>query len=124
MSNEKSNHPRNISINDAVEKVLVDMTDEMKMKISNSPRGSLLIFHQSLGQYIRNKLHLWDCYRENKCSGLDPEWTSYFILEALWDKLQTKNNYRDTLRDPESEKPLPEELRYCDITHYWKAVHY
>lgn len=87
----------------AVDRLMSTMTADDLTALRDTPKGSLIQYHFSLGMYIRNEFGLWQgndellrsCYPEVTDSYLleiikqDPDGASTRIIEGLWRRLQS-----------------------------------
>jgi hypothetical protein len=94
MNKSVSNWPK--TIDEAVDKLLELIPKMDQLHLKDTPENELIMYHFSLGMYIRNQFGLW---KENKellrsCAGkgrnfIDPDDASMVIIEALWKRLQS-----------------------------------
>jgi hypothetical protein len=81
-----------LTVEEAVEHLLPEMSDEDKRALRELPEDDLIVTHFGLGMYIRNKLGLWDKNSElmEACGVFvpDPDRASSVIIQALWRRLQ------------------------------------
>jgi hypothetical protein len=85
------------SVQDAVERLLSELSDTDKLAIQNSSKENLAMFHHGLGNYIRNEFGLWkdneellrDCLPGAKDP--KPDDASSVIIKALWRSLQASS---------------------------------
>lgn len=78
------------SLQEAVDRLIVLLTQAEKDKIAAAPDADAIIVHFSLGAYIRKVFGLW---RGNKalmvsCGALNPEDASTVIIRELWARLR------------------------------------
>lgn len=89
------------SIHEAVELLLVGLTEESKEIITNIPDEFSLvsICHDNLGRYIRNQFGLWngnnDILTTCGCKNVHPDNASIVILIALWQNLLRETKKKD-----------------------------
>ena len=81
------------TVDAAVARLLIELPDDSKKVIADTPKTDLIKFLRDLGMGIRSKFGLWKGNPEltksacpNDC---DPEAASMVIIEALWEKLQS-----------------------------------
>jgi hypothetical protein len=82
------------SVGEAVKRLLLEFSDRDKLAFKNSSEADLVLFHLSLGNYIRNEFGLWgsnkellrDCFPQN--SEPNPDDASSVIINSLWKVLQ------------------------------------
>ncbi len=82
------------SVQEAVQRLLLELSDRDKLVIENTPEEDLTILHLTLGNYIRNEFGLWkdkeellkDCLPE--AIEPNPDDASSVIIKALWRSLQ------------------------------------
>ena len=78
------------TINEAVTRLLAEMTDEDKAHVRGRKKEDLILFHHDWGMGIRNDFGLWkgntnliaDCHAKH------PDNASMVIIEAVWQRLQ------------------------------------
>ena len=84
------------SIQEAIERLLLELSDRDKLVIKNTSEEDLSMFHLTWGNYIRNEFGLWGNNREllRGCSPegseSNPDDASSVIMKALWKSLQAK----------------------------------
>lgn len=80
------------TLEEAVAKIVDQMTDEDRSTVRATPRGDLIRFHHGWGTGIRNTFGLWGENRAllDACGGGHPDSASMVIIEAVWDRLQGK----------------------------------
>ncbi len=87
---------------EAVKRILSILTEESKETIKNTPEEKLILFHFSLGMFIRNELGLWkggnkelseDCCDEPSYY-YDPDHVSGIIIDAIWERLKDNRAYK------------------------------
>ena len=93
---QKSENVYPKTIEEAVDKLLLEMHDRLKNDVMHSTEEDLVKnFNLGLGTYIKNAFGLWndqnpellrDCISEN----IHPDEASKIILKALWKRLQEK----------------------------------
>ncbi len=78
------------TIEEAADVVLNNMTDDEKKQLQDTKRESLIHYHVSLGNEIRNKLGLWHgneaLLKSSNCD--HPDDCSMKIIERAWEKIQ------------------------------------
>jgi hypothetical protein len=72
---------------DAFIEVLSHLSNGEKKKIAKLAKNQLVSLHDGLGRYIRNNMGLWSNYRGREDELDHPDWTSFFILEGLWNQI-------------------------------------
>ena len=88
------------SVSEAVDRLLAELTDDLKEEIRSTPPHELWRYHHSLGLHIRNEFGLWwgndelltSCHRARYKNRVTPEGitaddASATIVEALWERL-------------------------------------
>lgn len=82
----------------AVDKILLDLSEYNRTKIANMDDNRLKVFHQSYGIVLRNKFRLWtnDSLKQSCCevSGLakvNPDQASFIILKELQNRTRQKH---------------------------------
>jgi hypothetical protein len=87
-------HPK--TIDEAVNKLLVILTDQEKEQVKALPEEDLVLLHVSLGREIRNAFGL-----NNGNTALlgqrSADNTAMKIIEELWKRLQRRKKIRQTL---------------------------
>jgi hypothetical protein len=94
--------PRNVD--EAIRRIMSELSDKDKNIIKNSSFNDLIHFHFSLGMWIRNNFGLWKGNRElarslaekfpdrvlklYDCEHVEPDSASMVIIEEVWKKLQ------------------------------------
>ena len=78
------------TVNEAVTNILATMSDEDKIRVGDTPKNELILFHHGWGTGIRNDFGLW---RGNTnlmadCHAGHPDDASMVIIEPVWQKLQ------------------------------------
>lgn len=93
MNKPKKKWPK--TVEEAVEQLLSLMSEEEKQCLRKTPKKDLIMFHFSLGLYIRNNFGLWQGNREllQSISKSDfpfvhPDDASSVIIEELWKRLR------------------------------------
>lgn len=93
MNKQKKNWPE--TIEEAVEQLLSLMSEEDKHCLKKTPKKDLIMFHFSLGLYIRNNFGLWKGNREllqyiskSDFPFVHPDDASMIIIEELWKRLR------------------------------------
>ena len=83
-------YPR--TLDEAVERVLADLSEADRDRVRNTPRGELIRFHHGWGTGIRNAFGLWGKNRELLESlgagGWGADAVSMQIIETVWERLQ------------------------------------
>jgi hypothetical protein len=86
------------TIDEAVDKLLSELSFKDKTKIANMSESDLIKFHLSYGVYIRNEFRLWGndslmefCKSYAGVATINPEQASYVIIKELWERLQNAN---------------------------------
>ena len=79
-------------MDEAIDFVLIRLTDEEKQQLRDTPREGLLEHHFGLGMWIRNKLRLWDreldILEPDELRMLPADMVSMDIIKGIWEKLQ------------------------------------
>lgn len=97
--------PGPTTLDDAVTLLLSTLSEEEKESLRATPREELILYHFSLGLYIRNQFGLWQgndellrsCYPEVADPYLreivmhDPDGASSRIIEALWERVRGRS---------------------------------
>jgi hypothetical protein len=83
----ESEWPRTIEA--AVAKILSVMTMEQRELLGGTEYDDLILFHHSLGMWVRNQFGLWRGNKElmDACRLPDPDDCSMVIIEACWHRL-------------------------------------
>ncbi len=96
MDGSKQLFPGNID--EAVDKLLSELSFKDKTKIANMSEVGLIKLNISYGIYIRNEFRLWgnesmlaSCGAYAGVNEITPEQASYIIIKELWEKLQNSN---------------------------------
>ena len=82
------------SVDDAVERLMAEISEEEKKILMNTPEKELFKYHFGFGMYIRNEFGLWQGNKDllESCCGEgyfpDPDEASSVIIRALWERLQ------------------------------------
>ena len=81
-----------ISVEAAVNRMILEMTDETKESIRSMPDTDLIKLHHSMGRGIRNRFGLWKGNNEllKDTGANEPDAASMFIIKALWKRLNEK----------------------------------
>jgi len=86
------------TIDEAVDRLISELSFKEKTKIANMSESDLITFHISYGVYIRNELRLWGndsllafCKAYAGVNDINPEQASYIIVKELWERLQSAN---------------------------------
>ncbi len=84
------------SLKEAVETLKILLTQEELDQIASKTEAELLLYHFSLGMFIRNGFGLWGGNREllRDCGStrMHPDDASGVIISALWEDLQKNNS--------------------------------
>jgi hypothetical protein len=80
------------TVEQAVNQILLSISDEDKETVKNTPEEDLIIFHHGWGTNIRNNIGLWSG-NEELLKSCGAEWmgadsASAIIIQAVWKKLQ------------------------------------
>ena len=92
MTKTKKEWPK--SMDEAVERLMADLSEEDKKELKNTKEEYLILHHFGLGEHIRNEFGLWQWNKdllESCCGGgyyQDPDEASSVIIKALWERLQ------------------------------------
>jgi hypothetical protein len=80
------------TVNDAVTRLLSELSEKDKEAIKVTKRDDLIKYHFNLGLWIRNNFGLWNGNYSllTDCHSKHPDGASGVIIEALWQKLQTR----------------------------------
>lgn len=85
-------------MDEAVDKLLSELSFKDKTKIANMSEVDLIKLNISYGIYIRNEFRLWgntsllaSCGAYAGVHKISPEQASYIIIKELWEKLQNSN---------------------------------
>ena len=80
------------TIDEAVDFILSEMSDEDRKTFMETPRNDLIKYHHGFGTAIRNRLGLWSGNSKlMQATGKQhPDDASMVIIEALWDRLHDK----------------------------------
>lgn len=92
--NENNDIPA--TIEEAVNRLLSDLSIESKQQIKESNKDELINFHFGLGMTIRNQFKLWeensdllnDCKKISGGQFVMVDDASEIIIKALWERLQ------------------------------------
>jgi hypothetical protein len=82
------------TMDEAVERLMVELSDEDKKILKSTPKKELVKYHFGFGMHIRNEFGLWKGNKdllESCCGGgysHDPDEASSVIIRALWERLQ------------------------------------
>ena len=84
------------TVEQAVSRLMTELSIHDKRKIVNTPKGSLPTLHFAVGTDIRNDFGLWSgneklfesCWLIADQQDLDIDDASFIILNALWERLQ------------------------------------
>ena len=87
-------HPK--TINEAVDRLLVILTDKTKEQIKGLPKDYLVLLHFSLGKHIRNAFGLNDG-NTALLGHRSADDTAMKIIEELWIRLQRRKTVRRIL---------------------------
>lgn len=101
-------------LEEAVEEVLLHMSEGTKRRVANSPKYLLSSFNLGLGLTIKNGLGLSTQFPDSNLADAE----LFKIMEGVWESLQKDRRYKDVLRNPETGDELPEELRNVNLTQY------
>jgi len=84
-----------ITVEEAVDKILSDISEYKKVKIANMNEERLSVFHQDFGFYIMNTMRLWtneplrqSCCQVSGLSKVNVDQASYIILKELQNRLR------------------------------------
>lgn len=80
------------TIGEAVNLLLISLSDENRQAIRSMPEEELGSLHLGLGTYIRNEFDLWKNNKEllATCGKENPDNASTVIIRALWERLRIK----------------------------------
>jgi hypothetical protein len=90
---DRAMHPEwPLTVDDAVTKILAQMSESDKAAVKTKKKSELIQYHMSWGMGIRNSFGLWGGNRSllADCHAYHPDDASMVIMEAVWQKLQTK----------------------------------
>ncbi len=77
------------SVDEAVNRILSEMPDDVKLTIRSMPESDLRKLHHSIGRKIRNRFGLWsgntDLLKDSGAS--EPDAASMVIIQSLWKRL-------------------------------------
>ena len=81
-----------LTVDDAVTRILSGWSQADKAEFRAKKKDDLILYHMSLGLWIRNNYGLWngnasllaDCHTDV------PDGASMVIIEAIWQRLQTQ----------------------------------
>jgi hypothetical protein len=93
------------TVDEAVDQLLLSMSEEDKGTLRNTPEGELFFYHFGWGLYIRNKFGLWSgneeilkscvsrkypdsAYDEFLAMMMEPDGASMEIIKATWQRLR------------------------------------
>ena len=82
------------SVKEAVKRLLLELPENDKLVIKNTPEEDLSLFHFTWANYVRNEFGLWDNNDEllKDClpdsNERNPDDASAVIITALWKSLQ------------------------------------
>ena len=84
------------TLDQAVDWLLNELSQEEQIILRGVAFDDLIGFHHSLGQFLRNKLGMWDGNDElvrSCCVGdeLHPDTASQTIIEVAWTRLQARS---------------------------------
>lgn len=89
------------TIDEAVDRLMADLSFKDKTKIANMSESDLIKFHMAYGATIRNEFRLWGndalltfCKTYAGVNDISPEQASYIIVKELWERLQSANVLR------------------------------
>lgn len=82
------------TVDQAVERLLSELSEDDLAMIGSTPREDLVDFHFSLGMPIRNEFGLWGgnfrlLLSIGEREALHPDIASHFIIVALWEHLNS-----------------------------------
>ena len=82
------------TVDQAVERLLVELPEDKLAIIESTQRDDLVEFHFSLGMHIRNEFGLWSgnprlLLSIGEREALHPDFASHFIIVALWEHLNS-----------------------------------
>lgn len=87
-----------MTVEEAVDRILVELPEEDKEVIKNKPSDfDMIFYHHGLGTWVRNKFGLWQDNEEllRSCGCGQADDASSVILRALWQKLQGEASVSD-----------------------------
>ena len=85
LKTEKANSNWPKTIDEAAERLLTELSEKEKERLKNTPEDELIVFHFSLGIFVRNHFGLW---AGNLCqSAMHPDDISSAIIKRAWEKL-------------------------------------
>jgi len=91
MSKPRKKWPR--TVEEAVNRLIQEMSEEDRETLKNTPEKDLIMYHFSLGMWVRNEFGLWQGNEEllKSCATkepfIHPDDASSIIIEELWKKL-------------------------------------
>ena len=91
MSKSRKKWPK--TVEEAVNRMIQEMSEEDRTRLKNTPEKDLIMYHFSLGMWVRNEFGLWQGNDEllKSCAKKDPlihpDDVSSIIIEELWNKL-------------------------------------
>ncbi|OLP20086.1 hypothetical protein BST81_02280 [Leptolyngbya sp. 'hensonii'] len=79
------------TLEEAVESIMAELSQEDKITVRNTPREDLIRFHHGWGTGIRNSFGLWQGNQAllQACNSTFPDDASMVIIEAVWEQLQS-----------------------------------
>jgi len=86
---ERAKWPK--TVDEAVDRLLIELKPADQLEIRSKAKDDLILYHISLGLYIRNSFGLWRGNRAllRSAGENQPDNASGVIIEALWKRLQT-----------------------------------
>ncbi len=75
------------TIKDAAAILLSEVSDREKLKLRNTKKENLILYHLTWGEKIRNRFGLWSG-NEKDAGENHPDSVSMKIMEEVWDKIQ------------------------------------
>lgn len=83
--------PLPLTLNEAVDDLLLTLTEEDKAFVRSTPSSDLIQFHSNWGRAIRNSFHLWEKSSPllADCKVEHPDEASMLIIHAVHKRLTT-----------------------------------
>ena len=101
ITQSKADHDFPTTVEEAVDRILFDISEHKKSMISNMSQDRLSVFHQSFGFYIMNTMRLWtneplkgSCCELEGVSKVSTDQASYIILKELQKRIK-QSDYKE-----------------------------
>jgi uncharacterized protein DUF6794 len=100
-SSSSKNNDFPSTVEEAVDKILSDLSAYKKAKIANMDEERLSVFHQDFGFYIMNTMRLWtnellkqSCCELDGVSKVSTDQASYIILKELQNRIRQEGSQK------------------------------